>query len=195
MGRNVVLATGSYARSLPGLEIGGRIITSNEAIRLDEVPASMIVLGGGVIGVELARVYTSFGTDVTIVEALPRLVPAETSSAPSCWSAPSAAARSSSRRGVKVQATQDDRSVTVTLGVGEELTADYLLVAVGRGPNTANAGFEGRGDDGARVRAHRLPAAHQPAGRLRRRRHRAGPAAGAPRASSRASSLPRSWPG
>ena len=75
VGKKVVLATGSYAKSLPGLEIGGRIITSNEAIRLDEVPGSVVVLGGGVIGVELASVFTSFGSEVTVVEALPRLVP------------------------------------------------------------------------------------------------------------------------
>ena len=76
-GRAVVLATGSFARSLPGLDIGGRIITSDQALQLDFVPKSAIVLGGGVIGVEFASVWTSFGAEVTIVEALPRLVPAE----------------------------------------------------------------------------------------------------------------------
>jgi dihydrolipoamide dehydrogenase len=77
VGKNVVLATGSYSKTLPGLDVGGRIITSNEAIRLDEVPEKLVVLGGGVIGVELASVYASFGSQVTIVEALPRLVPGE----------------------------------------------------------------------------------------------------------------------
>ena len=72
-----MLASGSYARSLPGLEIGGRIITSDEALQLDYVPKSAVVLGGGVIGVEFASVWTSFGTNVTIVEALPHLVPNE----------------------------------------------------------------------------------------------------------------------
>src|SRR5687767_4209216 len=76
-GRNVILATGSYARTLPGLEIGGRIITSEEALGLDLVPDSVVVLGGGVIGVEFASVWRSFGAQVTVVEALPRLVPAE----------------------------------------------------------------------------------------------------------------------
>ncbi len=76
-GRNVVLATGSYARSLPGLEIGGRIMTSDQALTLDTVPQRVVVLGGGVIGVEFASVWKSFGADVTIIEALPHLVPNE----------------------------------------------------------------------------------------------------------------------
>ena len=75
--RGVVLATGSYSRSLPGLEISGRVMTSDQALQLDWVPAKAIVLGGGVIGVEFASVWRSFGAEVTIVEALPRLVPHE----------------------------------------------------------------------------------------------------------------------
>ncbi|MCX8528538.1 MAG: FAD-dependent oxidoreductase, partial [Rhodoluna sp.] len=70
-GTNVVLATGSYSRSLPGLEIGGRVITSEHALQLNFVPSKVIVLGGGVIGVEFASVWKSFGTEVTIVEGLP----------------------------------------------------------------------------------------------------------------------------
>ena len=77
MGRHLVLATGSAPRSLPGLEIAGRVVTSEEALRLETVPSSVIVLGGGVIGVEFASVYRSFGAAVTIVEALPRLVAGE----------------------------------------------------------------------------------------------------------------------
>ena len=99
VGKKVVLATGSYARTLPGLDIGGRIITSNEAIRLDSVPERIVVLGGGVIGVEFASVFKSFGAEVTVVEALPRLVPNEDEFAPRCSSARSAAARSRSRPG------------------------------------------------------------------------------------------------
>src|SRR5690606_28233991 len=77
-GRHVVLATGSYAKTLPGLDLDGdRVISSYEALTLDRVPSSVVVLGGGVIGVEFASVWRSFGADVTIVEALPRLVPAE----------------------------------------------------------------------------------------------------------------------
>ena len=74
VGTNVILATGSYSRSLPGLEIGGRVITSEQALALDYVPKKVAVLGGGVIGVEFASVWKSFGADVTIIEALPHLV-------------------------------------------------------------------------------------------------------------------------
>jgi dihydrolipoamide dehydrogenase len=146
VGKKVVLATGSYARSLPGLEIGGRIITSNEAIRFDEVPASVIVLGGGVIGVELASVFTSFGSDVTVVEALPRLVPNEDEFASKLLERAFRRRKIKFKTGVKFTgASQNDQSVTVSLESGEELEAEYLLVAVGRGPNTANAGYEEAG--------------------------------------------------
>ncbi|MEO8557156.1 MAG: FAD-dependent oxidoreductase, partial [Actinomycetota bacterium] len=76
-GKNVLLATGSYAKSLPGLDITGRIMTSEQALFLDFVPPRVVVLGGGVIGVEFASVFKSFGSEVTIIEALPRLVAAE----------------------------------------------------------------------------------------------------------------------
>ena len=77
-GRHVVLATGSYARTLPGLEIdGARVITSDHALRIDYVPRSAVILGGGVIGVEFASAWRSFGAEVTIVEALPHLMPLE----------------------------------------------------------------------------------------------------------------------
>ncbi|HSU03305.1 MAG TPA: FAD-dependent oxidoreductase, partial [Nocardioides sp.] len=77
-GRAVVLASGSYSRTLPGLEVDGtRVLTSEHALRLDHVPASAIVLGGGVIGCEFASVWKSFGADVTIIEALPRLIAGE----------------------------------------------------------------------------------------------------------------------
>ena len=146
VGKKVVLATGSYAKSLPGLEIGGRIITSNEAIRLDEVPASVVVLGGGVIGVELASVFASFGADVTVVEALPRLVPIEDEFCSKQLERAFRRRKIKFKTGVKFTgASQNDQSVTVSLESGEELEADYLLVAVGRGPNTANAGYEEAG--------------------------------------------------
>lgn len=145
-GTNVVLATGSYARSLPGLEIGGRIMTSDQALNLDYVPASVIVLGGGVIGVEFASVWRSFGSEVTIVEGLPHLVPNEDEA---CSKALERAYR---KRGITfilgtkfASATQDANGVTVTLEDGKTLTADLLLVAVGRGPNTAGMGYEEQG--------------------------------------------------
>jgi dihydrolipoamide dehydrogenase len=142
-GKNVVLASGSYARSLPGLDISGRIMTSDQALNLDYVPKSVIVLGGGVIGSEFASVWRSFGCEVTIVEGLPRLVPAEDES---CSKALDRAFR---KRGMTIKtgvrfasATQDASSVTVTLEDGTTITADLLLVAVGRGPNTEGMGYE-----------------------------------------------------
>ncbi len=141
-GHSVVLATGSYARSLPELEIGGRFITSDQALNLDFVPDRVAVLGGGVIGVEFASVWRSFGAEVTVVEALPRLVPAEDDF---CSKQLERAFR---RRGITFKtgvrftgATQFDSGVTVSLESGEQLEADLLLVAVGRGPNTAEAGY------------------------------------------------------
>jgi dihydrolipoamide dehydrogenase len=145
-GRNVVLATGSYPRTLPGLEVGGRIINSDGALALDHVPSSVVVLGGGVIGVEFASVWRSFGAEVTIVEALPRLVAAEDEAISKVFE------RAYRKRGITFKtgvrfsgATQDDSGVTVTLESGDELRADYLLVAVGRGPVSEGLGYEEAG--------------------------------------------------
>jgi len=143
-GSAVVLATGSYARSLPGLEIDGqRVLTSYEALRLDYVPDRVVVLGGGVIGVEFASVWRSFGAEVTIVEALPRLVPAEDEA---CSKAVERAFRKRTiafKTGVRFAGVHStDSGVTVSLENGESIDADILLVAVGRGPNTAEMGYE-----------------------------------------------------
>ena len=145
-GKHVVLASGSYSRSLPGLEVGGRVITSEQALQLDSVPNSVVVLGGGVIGVEFASVWKSFGADVTIVEALPHLVPLEDEAASK------ALERAFRKRGIKFSlgvrfkgAEQTDSGVVVTLEDGKTLEADLLLVAVGRGPNTAGLGYEEQG--------------------------------------------------
>lgn len=146
VGTDVILATGSYSRSLPGLEIGGRILTSEQALALDVIPERVLILGGGVIGVEFASAWRSFGAEVTIVEALPHLVPNED------IAMSKGLERAFRRRGIQYSlgvrfqtATQDDSSVTVTLEDGKEFTADYLLVAVGRGPATADLGFEEAG--------------------------------------------------
>jgi dihydrolipoamide dehydrogenase len=145
-GKAVVLATGSYARSLPGLEIGGRIITSDQALQLDYVPDTVIVLGGGVIGVEFASVWKSFGTDVTIVEALPSLVPAEDAACSKALERAFRKRKIGFHTGVRfASASQDDSSVTVTLEDGRTLAADLLLVAVGRGPRTSGVGYEENG--------------------------------------------------
>ncbi|MEZ5185806.1 MAG: dihydrolipoyl dehydrogenase [Candidatus Nanopelagicales bacterium] len=145
-GKNVVLATGSYARSLPGLEIGGRIITSDQALQLDWVPDSAIVLGGGVIGVEFASVWTSFGTQVTIVEALPHLVPSEDEACSKTLERAFRKRKITFHTGVRfASATQDDKGVTISLEDGKQVTADVLLVAVGRGPRTSDIGYEENG--------------------------------------------------
>ncbi|MBP1325190.1 dihydrolipoamide dehydrogenase [Leucobacter exalbidus] len=143
IGKNVVLATGSYSRSLPGLEIGGRVITSEHALELEEIPSKVIILGGGVIGVEFASVWRSFGADVTIVEGLPHLVPNEEESVSKQLERAFKKRGIGFKIGVRFQSvTQDASSVTVTLEDGTQLNADYLLVAVGRGPATQGAGFE-----------------------------------------------------
>ncbi len=146
-GKNVVLATGSYAKTLPGLEIDGtQIITSNEAMALEYVPKTAIVLGGGVIGCEFASVWNSFGSDVTIIEGLPRLVALEDETSSKQLE------RAYRKRGIKFEvgvkfasATKGPEGVTVTLENGATHTADVLLVAVGRGPISANLGYEEAG--------------------------------------------------
>ncbi|MGX7826945.1 dihydrolipoyl dehydrogenase [Actinokineospora sp. 24-640] len=145
-GKNVVLATGSYARTLPGLEIGGRIITSDQALNLDHIPERVVVLGGGVIGVEFASVWRSFGAEVTVVEALPRLVPAEDEWASKQLERAFRKRKIAFKTGVRFTgATQNDTGVSVSLESGETLEADLLLVAVGRGPNSAGHGYEEAG--------------------------------------------------
>jgi dihydrolipoamide dehydrogenase len=143
-GTHVVLASGSESRSLPGLSIdGGRVISSDHAVRLDRVPASVIILGGGVIGVEFASVWRSFGAEVTIVEMLPHLLPAEEESSSKLIE------RAFRRRGIKYklgtkfEGVKDTGSgITVTLEGGETIDAELLLVAVGRGPVSAGLGYD-----------------------------------------------------
>ena len=150
-GRNVVLATGSYAQSLPNQAIGDRFITSDQALNLDYVPHRVVVLGGGVIGVEFASVWRSFGAEVAIVEALPRLLPAEDEFSSQQLERAFRRRGISFKTGVKFTgASQSSSGVTVNLESGEQLEADLLLVAVGRGPNTADAGYSDSG-----VRMHR----------------------------------------
>jgi dihydrolipoamide dehydrogenase len=145
-GKNLVLASGSYSKSLPGLEIGGRVITSEHALQMSFVPNRVIVLGGGVIGVEFASIWRSFGTEVTIIEGLPNLVPNEE---PAISKALERAFR---KRGIEFKTgvrfsgvEQHENGVVVSLEGGEKLEAELLLVAVGRGPNTSNMGYEENG--------------------------------------------------
>ncbi len=145
-GTNVVLATGSYARSLPGLDIGGRVVTSDQALEMDWIPQSAVVLGGGVIGVEFASVWKSFGVDVTIVEALPRLVPTEDESASKVLERAFRKRKIAFKTGVRFAGVeQSDSGVKVSLENGDTIEADILLVAVGRGPSTTGLGFDEAG--------------------------------------------------
>ncbi|MDY2941623.1 MAG: dihydrolipoyl dehydrogenase [Varibaculum sp.] len=141
-GENIVLATGSYSKTLPGLTIEGRVITSEQALQLDWIPQRAAVLGGGVIGVEFASYWRSMGSEVTIIEGLPSLVPNEDSAIRKVLE------KDFRKRGIAFHTgtffesvTQDDSGVHIKAGE-VSVDADLLLVAVGRGPQTANMGYE-----------------------------------------------------
>jgi dihydrolipoyl dehydrogenase len=149
--REIIVATGSAARGVPGIEIDRRrIITSDEAVGLREVPKTLVVVGSGAVGVEFASIFNRFGSDVTIVELLPRLVPVEDE-------AVSAELEKSFRKqgitsftGAKVtRATPNGDGVDVQVQIADGSTktirADYLLVATGRGPVTTGLNAEGVG--------------------------------------------------
>jgi dihydrolipoamide dehydrogenase len=146
-GKNIVLATGSYAKTLPGLDVDGkRVMTSDHAMKLDYVPQSVIVLGGGVIGCEFASVWKSFGAEVTIIEGLPHLVALEDESSSKQLE------RAYRKRGINFELGVRFKShavtadgVTITLEDGKTFSAEVLLVAVGRGPVSANLGYEEQG--------------------------------------------------
>jgi dihydrolipoamide dehydrogenase len=146
-GKNILLATGSYARTLPGLDIDGkRVITSDQAIKMEYVPKSVIVLGGGVIGCEFASVWKSFGAEVTIIEGLSHLVALEDESSSKLLE------RAYRKRGINFELGVRFKShvvnadgVTITLEDGKTFSAEVLLVAVGRGPVSANLGYEEQG--------------------------------------------------
>jgi dihydrolipoamide dehydrogenase len=142
-GEEVVLATGSEPRTLPGLPVDGeRVLTSDHALRLDRVPRSVVILGGGVIGVEFASIWRSFGAEVTIVEMLPHLLPAEDEDSSKLLE------RALRRRGIAYQlgatfegVKESPAGITVTLAGGKTLDAELMLVAVGRGPVSEGLGY------------------------------------------------------
>jgi len=149
--KDIIVATGSTPRSVPGVEVDHiRIITSDEAINLTEVPKSLVIIGSGAVGVEFASIFRRFGSNVTILELLPRLVPVEDE-------AVSAELEKSFRKqgivchtgakvtGAKADASGVDIDVQLSAGTTERLRADYLLVATGRGPVTAGLNAEGVG--------------------------------------------------
>lgn len=145
-GKDVVIATGSSTRTLPGVELGGRVLGSEQALALDEIPARVTVLGGGVIGVEFASMWRSLGADVAIVEALPSLLPADDVVIGKQME------RAFRRRGIRTTLGTPVSSVTphadrvvVRLEDETEIESDVLLVAIGRAPVTAGLGLEEAG--------------------------------------------------
>jgi len=145
-GKNVVLASGSYARTLPGLEIGGRVITSDEALTMSEVPGNVVIIGGSVIGVEFASVWKSFGADVTIIEALPTLVPLEDPALSKQLERAFRKRKINFKTGTKFTGVEQTESgVKISLESGEPIDADLVLVAVGRGPRSEGLGYEEQG--------------------------------------------------
>lgn len=146
-GKHVVLASGSYSKTLPGLEIDGRrVITSEQALTLDTVPASVVVLGGGVIGCEFASVWRSFGAEVTILEALPRLLPGEDEASSKALERAFKKRKIGVKTGTPFKGVDTTESgVRVTTEGGDTFEADLLLVAVGRGPTTDGLGYDEQG--------------------------------------------------
>lgn len=146
-GRNIVLATGSYSKTLPGLEIDGeRIITSEHALNLTELPGKAIVIGGGVIGAEFASAWKSLGVEVEIIEGLPRLIAAEDAASSKQLE------RAFRKRGIKFhtgkffeKVERTDSGVQVTIQGGTVVDGDIVLVAVGRGPATDGCGYAEQG--------------------------------------------------
>lgn len=146
-GKNIILASGSFSKTIPGIELGGRFLDSEAALQLPEIPKNPIILGGGVIGVEFASVWKSMGAEsVTIIEGLPHLAANEDEALSK------ALERAFKKRGITFslgvfteKAEQTESGVKVTLADGKEFEGDYLLVAVGRGPNTKDMGYEEQG--------------------------------------------------
>ena len=145
--KNIILATGSYARLLPGLQADTNILTNIEVLSLSAIPKSMVIIGSGAVGVEFASIYKSFGADVTVIEMLPRLVPVEDEDVSK------ELLRSFKKKGIncyvntkveKVEKTKTGVAVSFTpQGEKEQrLEAEKVLVAVGRGPNTEKIGLE-----------------------------------------------------
>src|SRR5438270_13108513 len=147
--KDIIVATGSSPRGVPGIEIDRkRIITSDEAIGLREVPKTIVVMGSGAVGVEFASIFNRFGSDVTIVELLPRLVPVEDAAVSAELERTFRKQGITSHTGAKgttAKAAADGVDVEIQLADGQtkKMRADYLLVATGRGPVTAGLNVEG----------------------------------------------------
>ena len=149
--REIIIATGSSPRSVPGIEIDHtRIITSDEAIHLKAVPKSLVIMGSGAVGVEFASIFRRFGSEVTIIELMPRLVPVEDEAVSAELE------KSFKKQGItSLTGTRVTKAVASAKGVAieaqtpdgktQKISADILLVATGRGPVTAGLGAESFG--------------------------------------------------
>jgi dihydrolipoamide dehydrogenase len=144
-GRHVILATGSVPRTIPGFDVDGRyVMTSDEVLSLDKLPTSAVVIGGGAIGCEFASMMSDLGVQVTILEALPKLLPG-------CdKDVVDVVARSFKKRGIDVRLgvkvhghEPGDNGTTVKFGEGEQITVDAVIVSVGRKPLSDNLGLDG----------------------------------------------------
>ncbi|MDQ0183798.1 dihydrolipoyl dehydrogenase [Cytobacillus kochii] len=145
--KNVIVATGSRPRTLPGLEVGGNVMTSDEALSMEEIPKSIIIVGGGVIGIEWASMLADFGAEVTVLEFADRIIPTEDKDVSKEMQ------RLLKKRGVNIvtkakvlpETLKQDGGVTVSAevkGETKEFTAEKLLVSVGRQANTEGIGLE-----------------------------------------------------
>jgi dihydrolipoamide dehydrogenase len=144
--KNVLLATGSEARMLPGIEAGPQVLTNIEILSLPAIPKSLVIVGSGAVGSEFASIYNSFGTECTVIEMLPRIVPLEDEDVSKELD------RSFRKRGIKtfvsasvkkVETTKDCVSVTFEVdGKAQAVSAEKVLIAVGRKPRTENIGLE-----------------------------------------------------
>ena len=144
--KNVILATGSEARMIPGIEVSDRVLTNIEILSLKEIPKSLVIVGAGAVGVEFASIYRSFDCEVTIVEMLPRLVPVEDEEVSK------ELARVYRKRGInfhtsakvdKVEKTKTGLAVSITVdGKQQKIEAEKILIAIGRKPRTENIGLE-----------------------------------------------------
>jgi dihydrolipoamide dehydrogenase len=149
--KEIIVATGSQPRSVPGIEIDRqRIITSDEAINMKAIPKSIVILGSGAVGVEFASIFRRFGSDVTVIELLPRIVPVEDEAVSTelersfrkqginVLTGTKVTSAKASANGVELEAQMSD-------GKSGKLSAEYLLVATGRGPVTSGLGAEEAG--------------------------------------------------
>ena len=144
-GRNIVLASGSFSKTI-GQEISGSVMTSEQALELDHVPTSAIILGGGVIGVEFASAWASMGSRVTIIEGLPRLVPNEDEAVSKQLERAFRKRKIAFKTNTMFDSVERTASgVTVRTADSTTYDAEILLIAVGRGPATANLGYEEAG--------------------------------------------------